>query len=201
MIHLRLVSKSFGQQAVLGGIDLKIKAGERIAVLGPSGIGKSTLLRIMAGLDRDFEGEIARPARIAYVFQEPTLLPWRSVAANLALTTGAGDGEVEAALAAVGLSEHVAKYPGQLSLGQQRRAALARALCARPEVLFLDEPFASLDETLADEMRGLVARLIDDSDMAVVLATHARADAVELGARQMQLAGTPARLEPALPRT
>jgi NitT/TauT family transport system ATP-binding protein len=201
MIHLRLVSKSFGQQAVLGGIDLKIKAGERIAVLGPSGIGKSTLLRVMAGLDRDFEGEIARPARIAYVFQEPTLLPWRSVAANLALTTGAGDGEVEAALAAVGLSEHVAKYPGQLSLGQQRRAALARALCARPEVLFLDEPFASLDETLADEMRGLVARLIDDSDMAVVLATHARADAVELGARQMQLAGTPARLEPALPRT
>jgi NitT/TauT family transport system ATP-binding protein len=201
MIHLRLVSKSFGQQAVLGGIDLKIKAGERIAVLGPSGIGKSTLLRVMAGLDRDFEGEIARPARIAYVFQEPTLLPWRSVAANLALTTGAGDGEVEAALAAVGLSEHVAKYPGQLSLGQQRRAALARALCARPEVLFLDEPFASLDETLADEMRGLVARLIDDSDMAVVLATHARADAVDLGARQMQLAGTPARLEPALPRT
>ena len=201
MIHLRLVSKSFGQQAVLGGIDLEIKAGERIAVLGPSGIGKSTLLRVMAGLDRDFEGEIARPARIAYVFQEPTLLPWRSVAANLALTTGAGDGEVEAALAAVGLSEHVAKYPGQLSLGQQRRAALARALCARPEVLFLDEPFASLDETLADEMRGLVARLIDDSDMAVVLATHARADAVELGARQMQLAGTPARLEPALPRT
>jgi NitT/TauT family transport system ATP-binding protein len=201
MIHLRLVSKSFGQQAVLGGIDLKIKAGERIAVLGPSGIGKSTLLRVMAGLDRDFEGEIARPARIAYVFQEPTLLPWRSVAANLALTTGAGDGEVEAALAAVGLSEHVAKYPGQLSLGQQRRAALARALCARPEVLFLDEPFASLDETLADEMRGLVARLIDDSDMAVVLATHARADALDLGARQMQLAGTPARLEPALPRT
>lgn len=194
MISLRLRSKAFGDQAVLGAFELQVAAGDRVAILGPSGVGKSTLLRILAGLDSQFDGDITRPERMAMVFQEPTLLPWRSVADNLRLATGASRNTVVQSLDDVGLADHLDKYPGQMSLGQQRRVALARALTARPELLLLDEPFASLDADTAIGMRGLVGELIRDRDIGVVLVTHDRSDAAAIDATPLRLSGIPATL-------
>ena len=192
MIRLHLEGKSYGSKPVLGKLTFELMPGARAAILGPSGVGKSTLLRIIAGLDTDFEGTRTCPERLAMVFQEPTLLPWRTVADNLKLTTGADEGTVQEALRRVGLEGFDGQFPGQLSLGQQRRVSLARALAAKPEVLLLDEPFASLDAELADEMRALTEELISDTDMTVVLVTHAPEDASAIGAEIFRMGGAPA---------
>lgn len=188
-------AKRFGGQDVLRDIAFTLARGERLAVLGPSGVGKTTLLRLVAGLDTDFDGRIERPGRLAYVFQEPVLLDWRSVARNLELTTGMDDAAVAAALRDVGLEGRGDAYPRQLSLGQQRRVSLARALGAAPDLLILDEPFASLDEATADEMLDLTSRLLDGHETAALLVTHRRHEAERLGARIVRLEGRPATLD------
>ncbi|PTW42408.1 ABC transporter ATP-binding protein [Rhodovulum kholense] len=193
MIRLHLLSKRFGPAEVLGRIDLQIAAGETVALLGPSGIGKSTLLRIVAGLDSDFEGRVERPGRIAMVFQEPTLLPWRTALQNLRLVhPGLSRAAAQDMLARVGLTDKGRAYPGQLSLGQQRRLALARAFAGQPQALVLDEPFASLDPETAEAMLALTERLIAEARPATLLVTHARAEAERLASRIHVLDGQPA---------
>ena len=157
--------------------------GEHLAILGPSGIGKTTLLRIVAGLIEGFEGEIRGVGPLAMVFQEPTLLPWRNASENLTLTTGITPQEAQAALEEVGLADKAGHFPGQLSLGQQRRLALARAFAARPSLLLLDEPFASLDETTAASMIALTSRMLADRTITSLLVTHAAEEAVALANR------------------
>jgi len=129
------------------------------------------------------------------MFQEPTLLPWRSVSVNLSLTTKAAPSEINAILDEVGLSDKADQFPGQLSLGQQRRVALARALLANPDVLFLDEPFASLDPELSEEMCALTHKLTVQRDVALLLVTHNRTEADILAQRILRLSGSPAVLE------
>ena len=125
MIHIHIRQKRFANDTVLGPISFDIATGETVALTGPSGIGKTTLLRLVAGIDSDFEGQIARPDRLAIVFQEPTLLPWRSALDNLTLIhCELSCAEAEAALSDVGLEGKGDLFPGQLSLGQQRRLAL-----------------------------------------------------------------------------
>lgn len=195
VIEISIKRKAYKSTEVLRDIDLSIGAGERVALLGPSGIGKSTLLRIAAGIDTQFEGQVRRPERMAMVFQEPTLLPWRSVRANLTLLhKGLSDDAAEAALETVGLAGKGALFPGQLSLGQQRRLALARAFASPPELLILDEPFVSLDKTLAGEMIGLTKSLLDTYAPTLLFVTHEPAEAVALGAAVRRLDGKPARL-------
>lgn len=196
MIRVAIRAKAYGSVPVLGPVAFEVAPGECVAVTGPSGIGKSTLLRIVAGLDGRFEGHVERPARIAMVFQEPVLLPWRSARANLTLVTGIGAAEAEAALARVGLAGRGDAFPGQLSLGQQRRLALARALAARPGLLVLDEPFASLDPATAAEMLALTAGLVREARAATLLVTHSAAEAEALAQRVLRLEGRPARLAP-----
>lgn len=179
--------KAFGPREILRDVRMDVAAGETLVVLGPSGVGKSTLLRIIAGLDRDFEGTVARPSRLAMVFQEPTLLPWRRARTNLTLTTGVDPGAAEAALAEVGLTGLGELYPRQLSLGQQRRLALARAFAARPELLLMDEPFVSLDAVRVSEMLALTERLIAAARPATVFVTHAAAEAERLATRTLRL--------------
>ena len=193
VIDIHVKEKRYQANTVLADLRITLKAGERVAVLGPSGVGKSTLLRIVAGIDTDFEGTITRPERMAMVFQEPTLLPWRSALHNLTLIhPGLGDDGARAALAAVGLEGKEDLFPGQLSLGQQRRLALARAFAFPPEFLILDEPFVSLDKKLSGEMIALTRRLLDDHAPALLFVTHEAREAQALGARQLFLSGSPA---------
>ena len=196
ILELALEGKNFSDTPILGAFDLTLDAGETLAITGPSGVGKSTLLRIIAGLDPDFRGRLRRPARLAMVFQEPTLLPWRSVLANLTLTTGIGRDGAEAALAEVGLAGQGGKFPGQLSLGQQRRLALARAFSARPELLLMDEPFVSLDAERAEEMYALFEALRARQPVATVLVTHAPAEAGASGRPHPAPVGQPRRPAP-----
>lgn len=193
-MRLDLTAKSFGPRPILGPVSLTVGAGQRVALLGPSGVGKTTLLRIIAGLDRDFAGTRAVPERLAMVFQEPTLLPWRTALANLTLPTGATRAEAAALMAQVGLAGREAAYPRQLSLGQQRRMSLARAFAARPGILLMDEPFASLDEATRDRMLDLTAQLLDSSGAGLILVTHDPAEAARLSARPLTLSGSPATL-------
>lgn len=178
---------------ILGRIDARLEEGDRICLLGPSGIGKTTLINAIAGLDpRIPEAMIRRRPglTIGYLFQEHRLLPWRSVRQNLAMV-GASDKEIDALLQQVGLPDCANKLPDQLSLGMARRAALARALAIKPDLLLLDEPFASLDADRANELRHLIRQLLDaNPGMAMLCVTHEPRDAQELGAGVWRMEGT-----------
>jgi len=198
MIRVDIRAKSFGDTPVLGRVALEVAKGETVAIIGPSGIGKTTLLRIVAGLDDRFEGTVERPGRIAMVFQEPTLLPWRSVLQNLTLVhPGLTRRAARDMLARVGIGDKAHAFPGQLSLGQQRRLALARAFAGHSELLIMDEPFVSLDPATAETMLALTERLIAEERPATLFVTHSRAEAERLGTRILDLAGRPAILSPA----
>ncbi len=141
---------------VLRDFSMTIEAGKVYALVGPSGCGKTTLLRMIIGLDRDFDGAVKLPPepRIGMVFQEPRLLPWRSVFQNLRLAAPqTSDEDIIRIATDLGLSEHLTHYPGELSLGLARRVALARAFAVKPDLLVLDEPFVSLDVMLARRLR------------------------------------------------
>lgn len=191
-MRIDLHGKSFGPRAVLGAIALEVGRGQRIAVLGSSGIGKSTLLRIMAGLDRDIAGSISGNDRIAMVFQEPTLLPWRNALKNVTIPTGCDADAGRDLMTQVGLAGREAQFPRQLSLGQQRRLALARAFAAAPDILLMDEPFASLDPDTASRMIALTEALLARSGAGLVLVTHDEAEPARLGAEPWRLSGSPA---------
>jgi NitT/TauT family transport system ATP-binding protein len=181
-----------GDVAILGRIALEVGPAETVAILGPSGIGKTTLLRIVAGLERPEAGGVEGAGRVAMVFQEPTLLPWRTVRQNIAIPTGCDPDEADRLIAETGLAGRADAYPRALSLGQQRRVALARAFAARPETLLLDEPFVSLDAEAAEGMQRLLARLIEARRPRTLLVTHAPEEALRLADRIVQLAGSPA---------
>jgi NitT/TauT family transport system ATP-binding protein len=186
-----------GMVEIISGLAFSLREGETAALIGPSGCGKTTLMRILAGLDGEFEGEVSRPpgARIAMAFQEPRLLPWRSVEDNVRLAAPESTPQERAALfSALGLDEHGAHYPAELSLGLARRASLARALAAKPGLLLLDEPFVSLDPPLARAIRADLARLIDDKRLTAVLVTHDVEDALDLADVVYVLSARPARV-------
>lgn len=179
----------------LEGLRLTLPAGQAGAVVGPSGCGKSTLLRLIAGLDRDFTGHISLPAhgRLGMAFQEPRLLPWRSVADNLRIAAPqASDAEIAALLDELSLAEHAAHFPGELSLGLARRVALARALAIKPDLLLLDEPLVSLDAALARELRDKIAALIDEKRITTLIVTHDLSEAIALADKIFLLSPRPA---------
>lgn len=126
------------------------------------------------------------------VFQEPTLLPWRTVRDNIGVTTGATAAQIDIALEDVGLAGRANDYPAQLSLGQQRRLSLARAFAIKPDLLLLDEPFVSLDPELVDEMMTLFARLRATHNVTTILVTHVAQEAEKLANRIVTLGGSPA---------
>lgn len=197
MLELRIAGRSFGQP-VLGEIFATIERGDRICLLGPSGIGKTTLLNAIAGLDKTIpvDAIIGREKlKVGYLFQEHRLLPWRTLNANLQLA-GARHREAEVHLASVGLEGYGHYLPDQLSLGMARRAALARCLAVKPDLLLLDEPFASLDPVMAGELKVLIARLLDAKPgMAMICVTHDSGDAEILANRLWYLDGRPAQLQ------
>src|SRR5829696_5904146 len=146
-------------QVLFENLSFELADAEVCAIVGPSGIGKSSLLQIAAGLDRDFDGTVTgRPQPIGYLFQAPRLLPWRTARQNLELVLPGQPEKAGEWLAQVGLSGSEDVYPQRLSLGMARRVALARALAVQPQLLLLDEPFASLDEGTSRIMQDLVAK-------------------------------------------
>ena len=202
-LSIAIREKRFGDgPALFEDFKLDVAAGSVVALLGPSGVGKSSLVRMVAGIDSAFEGTIlidGVPAADApppgLVFQDPRLLPWLSAIDNVR----ASDAKMSratalAALERVGLAERGEAFPHQLSGGMQRRVALARALAVNAELLLLDEPFVSLDRLLADEMQGLVAGLVAAERPTVLLVTHLAEDAARLADRVIVLTGRPARI-------
>ncbi len=177
---------------------LRLDAGSFGALIGPSGCGKTTILRIAAGLDRDFLGELRTPGsgRLGMVFQEPRLLPWRTVEQNirLALPVHQADADLTELIETLGLGSHLARYPGELSLGLARRAAIARAFAARPDFLLLDEPFVSLDEAVAVRLRNELVALTTRTRVTTLFVTHDLEEAVQLADRLFFLSDRPARI-------
>ncbi len=196
MARKRLVNASGQPVEVLSNLAFRIEAGRIGALIGPSGCGKSTLIRMVAGLDEQFEGSIGRPpGPIAVVFQEPRLLPWRNVEDNIRLAAPRiSDGELDAVLKPLGLVEHRTHFPGELSLGLARRAALARAFAAKPALLLLDEPFVSLDAPLAHALRRELAAQVAEREVTAVLVTHDVGEAIRLADRIFVLSPRPARV-------
>jgi NitT/TauT family transport system ATP-binding protein len=187
-------------------LDLSIEAGSFVAFLGPSGCGKSTLLRMIAGLDQPNAGSISfsggpKRASVAFVFQDPHLMPWRRVLDNAALPLElAGVGERDrharalAALGEVGLADAATRFPRELSGGMRMRVSLARALVTEPDLLLLDEPFAALDELTRHRLDDQLRALWKKRGMTVLFVTHALGEASYLAERAIVFSKRPARV-------
>ena len=191
---------------VIRNLRLELGSGEFVCLVGPSGCGNTTLLNLAAGLDRDFDGTIAvgtgRAApHIGYVFQNPRLLPWRTVRQNivLALPAGADAAYVDHLFEVVGLSGALDVYPERLSLGMARRAALVRAFAINPDLLLMDEPFVSLDPPTARRIRELVVTLWQERPHTVLFVTHDLREALELADRLVFLSASPATVADSIP--
>jgi NitT/TauT family transport system ATP-binding protein len=209
IVALRGVGKVFGGGvAALDDLDLDVRDGEFLSLLGPSGCGKSTALRIIAGLSEPTRGTVTWAGagqggakNIGFVFQEPTLMPWATVFANVYLPLKlAGVGRDEAAprimetLARVGLREFVDAYPRQLSGGMRMRVSIARALVTAPRVLLMDEPFAALDEITRFKLNDDLIALWRELRMTVVFVTHSVFESVYLSQRVVVMSARPGRV-------
>ena len=187
MLKLRKISHSFGERAVLKDVSLTLNPCQRLALMGPSGVGKTTLLRIAMGLLRPDQGDVENSFRkTAAVFQEPRLLPWRTAEENVNLVLGDRKETLpraRAILTELGLGDALDKCPGALSGGMQQRVSIARALVTGAELLILDEPFKAMDESLRREVIARVAR----TDAAILLVTHDREEAELLGCEILEL--------------
>jgi NitT/TauT family transport system ATP-binding protein len=186
-----------GRQTVIDDIGFEIADRSFVSLVGPSGCGKTTLLNIIAGIETATSGTVAigdtsHPGKLAYVFQEPRLLPWRSIFDNLMYVQRVRDDaarrRVNEALDRVGLAHAAMRWPGQLSGGQQQRVGIARALSVEPDVLLMDEPLSHLDAITARGLREHLQDLWAQTRKTVIFVTHDVREAVELSDRILMLA-------------
>jgi sulfonate transport system ATP-binding protein len=200
--HKSYRAASGGTIEVLRDMAFTLKAGAVGALVGPSGCGKTTLLRIITGLDPDYTGTVRLPdhGKLGMVFQEPRLLPWRTVEQNVRLGAPEATGsDLDVLFEALGLAAHRRHFPGELSLGQARRVALARAFAVKPDLLVLDEPFVSLDAALAKHLQEELAALVTSRHVTTLLVTHSMDEAIGLADRLFLLSPSPAHVVAEVP--
>ena len=208
------VNKVYGNGTVaLKGADLTVKQGEFVSLLGPSGCGKSTLLRIMAGLGEVTNGTVkwweqdygvvgSKGRKLAFVFQNATLMPWARVRKNIRLpldlehagNTPEVEDRIDEALDMVGLKGFDESFPRELSGGMQMRASIARAMVTEPNLLLMDEPFGALDEMTRNKLNDDVLTLWRDKGWTIVFVTHSVYEAVYLSSRVVVMAARPGRI-------
>jgi ABC-type nitrate/sulfonate/bicarbonate transport system ATPase subunit len=201
-LDVRIAQKNFsatlgGTRCVIADLVFRLAYGEVGALIGPSGCGKTTLLRIIAGLDRDYVGTVQLPhhGKLGVMFQEPRLLPWRTVEENVQLAAPNATPDALAALFDTArLTTHRRHYPGELSLGLARRVALARAFAVEPDLLLLDEPFVSLDQALAAQLGQALVELVARKPVTTLLVTHDVDEAIGLADRLFVLSASPCRV-------
>ena len=202
IVSLRNVDKTFESGTVaLDGLNLDVREGEFVSLLGPSGCGKSTVLRIISGLSPATEGSVSWPAgeaRLGFVFQDPTLMPWADVAANvrlpIMLAHKQDSGAVANALGRVGLSAFAQNYPRELSGGMKMRVSIARALVTEPQLLLMDEPFAALDEITRFKLNNDLLAVWQAVRSTVIFVTHSVFESVYLSQRIVVMAARPGRV-------
>lgn len=197
LLDIRVERKTFATTTVLQNVHLQLQPRETVSLLGPSGCGKSTLLRIVAGLEKDFDGELRSNAgEVAFVFQEPRLMPWLTVEQNIGFSA---DGHYDKAwvhqlIDEVGLSGFAGALPKALSGGMAQRVAIARGLYSRPDVLLLDEPFSAVDAFTRMKLQDLLLQLAEHHAIALLLVTHDVDEALYLSDRVLVMDNRPSRI-------
>ena len=192
MLKITNLSFAFGKKTVIENLSLELNKGEILALMAPSGYGKTTLLGLVAGLLKPQKGEIENSfEKVTYVFQEPRLFPWLTVEENLLAVMNEKDENtaktVAQCLALVGLADAADKYPGELSGGMKSRASLARALAYGGDLFLLDEPFAALDEDLRHDLMVKLKDYLRACGASAILVTHNREDAERIADRILTL--------------
>ena len=210
IVSLRGVGKTYDSGTVaLGNFDFRVRDGEFVSLLGPSGCGKSTALRIVSGLSEASTGTVRRPSgtnQIGFVFQEPTLMPWATVAANVRLPFALARADeaastiaVSQALARAGLADFAGAYPRELSGGMKMRASIARALATEPQLLLMDEPFAALDEITRFRLNNDLLTVWQEMRRTVIFVTHSVFESVYLSQRIVVMTPRPGRVFAEIP--
>ncbi len=205
ILSVRQGGKSFSQNEILRDIDIHLQEGDFLSILGPSGSGKSTILRLLAGLENWTSGEQVENSDLsrAFVFQDPNLLNWRTTLENATLplelqahhhSRSSSDLETQGleALKMVQLESAALLYPHELSGGMKMRTSLARAFITKPKLLFMDEPFAALDEPTRETLQEQLRDLWKHQQATIVFVTHSLQEALFLSNRIILLHGKPA---------
>ncbi len=172
IVEIKHLTKNFGKMKVLDDISLDIYEGDKVAILGPSGCGKTTLLRILAGIEKEYQGEVfCEVENFGYIFQEPRLIPWKNVLENL-LFVSQDIERISLTLKKLGLDGFEKYNPSKLSGGMKQRVNLARALIVKPQLLLLDEPFASLDVHIKKQVIDDILRIQKEEKFTLLMVTH-----------------------------
>ncbi len=205
LLELAVKAKYFQTHRVIDDVSFSIDQGQVVSLVGPSGCGKSTLLRIIAGLDTNYQGEVLikgdkphlHSRDVGFIFQEPRLLPWLTVAENVGFDLGRSGGKhprVHELLAEVGLSDFADAYPKQLSGGMAQRAAIARGLFTQPDLLLLDEPFSAVDAFTRMRLQDLLLSIASHHGTTLLLVTHDVNESAYLSDRVIVMANRPGRI-------